>query len=62
MWEGEEGEKCVFAHQALFWPGGNGATVTLESASQGQGKQEHKQKTGAQRECARKKEGKWEME
>lgn len=35
MWEGEEREKCVFAHQALFWPGGNGATVTLESASQG---------------------------
>lgn len=35
MWEGEEGEKRVYAHQVLFWPGGDGATVTLESASQG---------------------------
>lgn len=35
IWEGKEGEKRVFAHQALFWPGGNGATVTLESSSKG---------------------------
>lgn len=32
---GERREKSVCAHQALFWPRGNGATVTPKSDSQG---------------------------
>lgn len=57
-----ERETCAFSHQALFWPEGTGATVTLKSALKRQKIQAHKQMTGAHRAIGRQRREKWEVE
>lgn len=55
MWEGEEGEKCLCSSSlVLAW--GQRCHCDSRVSQSRLGKQEHKQITGAQRECARKKE------
>lgn len=59
---GGRGRKVCLCSSSLVLAWGQRCHCDSRVSQSRLGKQEHKQITGAQRECARKKEGKWEME